>query len=107
MQSKSTLSARMRHWRSSPAALQQALEGGGIEFTNGGSPGVRLRPLRIGDRVRLVQHTNLWGQQAEHIRDAVAEVYEIPQDPTVPRVSVRYADGTPIEGHHAGLFVRA
>jgi len=88
------------------AALQRALEDAGIEFTNGGAPGVRLRPLSIGDRVRLVQHTSLWGQQPEHIRDAVAEVYGIPQDPTLPRVSVRYDDGTTIDGHHAGLFVR-
>jgi len=34
------------------AAVQRAIEAAGVEFTNGGNPGVRMRDLKPGDNVR-------------------------------------------------------
>lgn len=63
------------------SAIVRALENAGIEFTNGGQPGVRLAPLRVGDRVRLIKGTLAWGGFGD-IRDQVARIVEFVHDGT-------------------------
>jgi DNA-binding XRE family transcriptional regulator len=52
-------------------AIQRALEGAGIEFTNGGRPGARMKPLEKGDRVRLrsasARHAETLGVSADEV----------------------------------------
>lgn len=93
------------------AALQGALERAGVDFTNGGSPGVRLRPIGVGEQVRLIPGTLAWGEQPEDVKNGVGVVFDCPNDPTMHRISVGYpaqgVDRLELIGWAAGLFVRA
>jgi len=88
-------------------ALRRALEAAGIEFTNGGQPVIRLRPLQIGDRVRLAKGTCKWGGEPE-LRDLVGEVFDLVDDGcSVRRPSVCYSNGRELKGCDRGIFQRA
>ena len=89
------------------AAIIAALGDQGVEFTNGGQPGVRLKPLKIGDRVRLVKGTMTWGGLPD-VRDLVGEIAEFVDDGTaLKRVIVKFPNGHVTAGMDIGLFQRA
>ena len=88
-------------------AIVRALESAGIEFTNGGQPGVRLQPMRIGDRVRLVKGTMTWGGFGE-MRDQIARVEAFFDDGTsLKRIIVRFPNGQVTAAMDPGMFQRA
>lgn len=88
------------------AALRSALEAAGVIFVaqNGEGPGVRLRKIRPGVKVRLVNGTSVWGQY-QHLKDKAGEVTALVNDGTsMPRISVAY-DGEPVfVGMDTGFF---
>ena len=89
-------------------SIQRALEEAGVVFTNGGEPGVKLRPIRSGDWVRLVPNTLLWADpRLKDVRDQPAEVIEPVDDGTaLLRITVRWANGEQMPGLVLGLFQR-
>lgn len=89
-------------------SIQRALEEAGVVFTNGGEPGVKLRPIRSGDWVRLVPNTTLWADpRLKDVRDQAAEVIEPVDDGTsLLRITVRWANGEQMPGLVLGLFQR-
>ena len=90
-------------------AVQAALEAVGVAFTNGGEPGVKLRPLQVGDWVRLVRGTLMWGGASfAGIRDQPAEVVAFVDDGTsMSRITVRWENGHQEEGVSTGAFQRS
>lgn len=84
------------------AAIRAALEAAGVELING--TGVKLRRLRVGDKVRLRAGTLLWGEN-QRLRDQIAEVVAIVDDGTpIHRVSIAYDGVMQFEGIDAGLL---
>jgi transcriptional regulator with XRE-family HTH domain len=64
---------------SSLRAIEAAFEAAGVEFTNGGEPGVKKRALRVGDRVRFLP-----GKAPEALKDnpdSIGTVFEIEERP--------------------------
>jgi transcriptional regulator with XRE-family HTH domain len=89
-------------------AVRSALEVAGVAFTNGGEPGVKLRPLRVGDWVRLVRGTMMWGDAGfADVRDQPAVIVAFVDDGTsMERITVRWENGRQEEGIAPGFFQR-
>jgi transcriptional regulator with XRE-family HTH domain len=74
------------------AAIQRALEAAGVEFTNGGEPGVKLRKVVKGDRVRIKAGSALL-IELKLAGDEVGVVSAVENDPARHsgyRISVRF-----------------
>jgi len=87
--------------------IQTALEAAGAIFldeTNTEGPGVRLRKLRVGDKVALRHGTVLWGQH-QALRGKIGHVSAVVDDGTsTHRVTVEFDGEEPLRGINAGQF---
>ncbi len=91
-------------------ALRAALEAAGIEFTNGGRLGVKVKPLERGDKVRLrrasERHAITFGIGAKEI--ATIEEWEVlPTDPPWGRFRLRLSSGAATDWLEPSNFKRA
>jgi predicted transcriptional regulator len=79
-------------------AIQAALESAGVEFTNGGQPGVRLRKFRSGDIVRARQAGHVSGIRVEKGQTGVVTVVEVDTEQlgSKYRVTVRFEESIPL-----------
>jgi len=80
------------------AAIRAALEAAGVEFTNGASPGVRMKGWSRGDRVRSrkapERHAMTFGITPGEV--VTVQGWRIlPGDPPWGRFSLRLASGLP------------
>jgi transcriptional regulator with XRE-family HTH domain len=90
--------------------IRRALEVAGVEFTNGDSPGVKLKPLGSGDVVRLKKaarhHERTYGIKAEEIA-TVVQAKRIPGQAPGGHVQLRLPSGRVSAWLDAAHFERA
>ena len=90
--------------------IHKALSQAGIEFTNGGQPGVRMKPWQVGDRVRLRRPAEGYASTFGIAPKEVATVEEweaIPGQAPSGHFRLRLASGDVIRGIPASHFERA
>jgi hypothetical protein len=88
------------------AALQRALEAGGVEFTDGAQPGIRMRPFKVGDSVRFRDGSRLRLSFKIDVDD-IGTITALVGDGTSPaRVDVEFQNDQ-IRGAEACQFVFA
>jgi transcriptional regulator with XRE-family HTH domain len=90
--------------------IHEALARAGVEFTNGGQPGVKMKPWQHGDRVRLrgpsEWHATTFGIAPKEV--AVVEEWEIfPGQAPSGHFRLRLASGDVLRGIPASHFERA
>lgn len=84
-------------------ALRSALDSAGVEFTNDGRPGVRMRQLRVGDRVRPVQGPLFWEGYPD-VKNSIGTIIDLIDDgSSVRRPSIEFANGRIVRGVDRGL----
>jgi transcriptional regulator with XRE-family HTH domain len=91
------------------ADIQRALEAAGVEFSNGGQPGVKLKPWSEGQRVRLrplsASHAMTLGIGSDEIA-TVERLERHPGDPPWGRIDLRRASGEIVRGLDRAHFER-
>jgi hypothetical protein len=88
------------------AALQRALEAGGVEFTDGAQPGVRMRPFRVGDLVRFRDGSRLRHSFKIDVDDIGTITALVGDGSSLARVDVEFQNDQ-IRGAEACQFVFA
>ena len=91
-------------------ALRSAFEAAGVEFTNSDRPGVKMKPLERGDKVRLrrasERHATTLGIGAKEIA-TIEEWNVLPTDPPWGRFRLRLASGATTDWLETSNFERA
>jgi transcriptional regulator with XRE-family HTH domain len=89
--------------------IHKALAQAGIEFTNGGQPGVRMKPWQAGDRVRLRGPAEGFASTLKIAPKEVATVEEweiIPGQAPSGHLRLRLSSGVVLRGVPASHFER-
>jgi len=92
------------------AAIQAALEAAGVEFTNGAQPGVKMKLLERGHRVRLrrasERHAATLGVRPGEV--ATVDEWRVqPGDPPLGRFRLRLSSGAITDWLETSNFERA